>query len=359
MLGSPRAASPPLPLPRTYSRSPSLLPSARTHSLSRFASLSPSFSPSSCSACRPQSAAVNAHSAAQQGALHAVAVPDDAFAASVHRLLRDSKATPERLGLLAGVVSRQVAHAGERFSAGQQERGLASLSGALFLVRAGEFRTEMLGSGVPALSSAISLVAPRGDEGRSIALLTMQSALMAPGTPARRENDEHLAALRTWMKDTRKSGSLESLGAEQRVQALRSLVEPSAESLSTAREATVRWIDQSFHMTEDRKSRIGATASRRRARSVSRVSLRARSRSSHFTCATVTPRALSPISIARRRCARSLRLHSTSDWSAPRTAATRARGKTFSFGSGTPSAKTAPLPREPKEIQSSPSTPTS
>src|SRR6185295_6705659 len=115
--------------------------------------------------------------------------------ASVHRLLRESKTTPDRLGLLAGVVSRQLVHAGERFTAGQQERGLASLSGALFLVRAGEFRTEMLGGGAPALSSAISLVAPRGDEGRAIALLTMQSSLIATGTPARKDNDEHLAAL--------------------------------------------------------------------------------------------------------------------------------------------------------------------
>ncbi len=182
-----------------------------------------------------------------------VAVPDDVFATSVHKLLRESKSTPERLGLLAGVVSRQLGHAGERFRAGQQERGLASLSGAFFLVRAGEFRTEMLSGASPALSSAISLVAPRGDEGRAIALLTMQSSLIATGSPARRDNDEHLAALRTWMKDTRKSGSLEAIGAEQRVQALRSLVEPTAESLGAAREATVRWIDQSLRMSEDRK----------------------------------------------------------------------------------------------------------
>jgi tetratricopeptide (TPR) repeat protein len=35
---------------------------------------------------------------------------------------------------------------------------------------------------------------------------------------------------------------------------LRSLVEPTTESLSTARDATVRWIDQSIRMSEDRKS---------------------------------------------------------------------------------------------------------
>jgi tetratricopeptide (TPR) repeat protein len=193
--------------------------------------------------------------------VHPVAVSDEEFAASVHRLLRDSRTTPDRLGLLAGVVSRQLTHSGERFATGQQERGLASLGGAFYLVRTGEFRNEMLSGGGPALSSAISLVAPRGDEGRAVALLSMQSSLIAPGTPARRDNDEHLAALRTWMKDTRKSGSLESLGAEQRIQALRSMVEPTAESLSTAREATVRWIDQSLRMSEDRKN--GALRPRR------------------------------------------------------------------------------------------------
>jgi tetratricopeptide (TPR) repeat protein len=205
-------------------------------------------------ACRPQSASVSANVPAQQGALHPVAVGDDDFSAFVHRLLRDSRPTPDRLGLLAGVVSRQLTHAGERFGTGQQERGLASLSGAFYLVRAGEFRSEMLSGAGPAIASAVSLVAPRGDEGRAVALLSMQSSLITPGTPARRDNDEHLAALRTWMKETRKNGSLESLGAEQRVQALRSMVEPSAESLSSAREATVHWIDQSLRMSEERKS---------------------------------------------------------------------------------------------------------
>jgi tetratricopeptide (TPR) repeat protein len=204
--------------------------------------------------CRPQSQAVTANTAAQQGAVHPVAVPDEAFSASVHRLLRDGKSTQERLGLLAGVVTRQLEHANERFSAGQQERGLASLGGAFLLVRSGEFRTEMVSGADGVLSSALSLVAPGGDEGRAIAFLSMQNAITKPGTPARRDNEEHLAALRAWMKDTRKGGSLEALGAEQRVQALRSLVEPTTESLGTAREATVRWIDQSVRMGEERKS---------------------------------------------------------------------------------------------------------
>ena len=183
---------------------------------------------------------------AAQGAIQAAAVSDEAFAASLHRLLRDGKSTPERLSLLAGVVARQLVHAKERFVAGQRDRGLSSMNGAFFLVRAGEFRNEMVTGGEPALSSAIAVTAPQGDEGRTVAFLTMKNTLVPEGSAARRDNEEHLAALRTWMQDIRRGHGLEALGDEQRVQAMRSLVEPTAESLRTAREATVLWIDQAL-----------------------------------------------------------------------------------------------------------------
>jgi hypothetical protein len=189
-----------------------------------------------------------------QGAVHATAVPDESFAPALHKLLRDGKSSPERLGLLAGVVARQLTHANERFAAGQQERGLASVNGAFYLVRAGEFRSEMLSGAEPALSSAIAVIAPRGDEARAVAFLGMQNSLVAPGSAARRDNDEHMAALRTWMRDLRRDRGLAAAGDEQRVQATRSLVEPTAESLRAAREATVQWIDRALR-DEGRGSR--------------------------------------------------------------------------------------------------------
>jgi tetratricopeptide (TPR) repeat protein len=203
----------------------------------------------------PKSAAgIQAKTPPARGSVQPAAVPDENFAASIHRLLRDSKATPERLSLLAGVVNRQLLHANDRFAAGQTERGLASVSGAFLLMRAGEFHLEMLAGAEPALSSALSLVAPRGDEGRALAFLNLESVALPADNPARRDADSHLAALKGWMRDSRRTNSLEAVGGEQRTQALRSMVEPTTEALNAARDATEAWIDQSLKMQEDRRT---------------------------------------------------------------------------------------------------------
>jgi tetratricopeptide (TPR) repeat protein len=55
------------------------------------------------------------------------------------------------------------------------------------------------------------------------------------------------------MRDVHEDG-LASLGDEQRVQAIRSLVEPTSESLRAAREATVVWIDRALQMNDERRS---------------------------------------------------------------------------------------------------------
>ena len=212
--------------------------------------------------CHPGSAAKSgAKVPTVQSSIHPSAIPEEAFGASVHRLLRDGKQTPERLSLLAGVVSRQLSHAGERFAARQEERGLASLTGAFLLVRAGEFRMEMVNGGEQALASALSVVAPRGDEGRAVAFLMMQNALAKPGTPSKRDNEEHLVALKAWMQDTRGGTSLEALGSMQRIYTLRSLVEPTTESMTAARDATVKWIEQALRMNDERK--VGSPRPRR------------------------------------------------------------------------------------------------
>jgi len=204
--------------------------------------------------CQPKPASAGGAKTPSAQEINPIAVPDDAFAGSVHKLLRDGKSSPERLSLLAGVVSRQLDHAGERFVARQQDRGLASLSGAFLLVRTGEFRMEMVKGREQTIAAALSFVAPRGDEGRTVAFLTMQDSLLPPGTPALKDNQEHLSALKEWMRDTRGGTSLEALGSLERVYALRSLVEPTAESLATAREATMRWMHAALRMSGERKA---------------------------------------------------------------------------------------------------------
>ena len=157
---------------------------------------------------------------AAEGAIKPAPVSDDAFATSVHKLLRDGKPSAERLNLLAGVVSRQLAHASERFAVGQQDRGLASLSGAFLLVRPGEFGMEMVAGREQALASALAVVAPRGDEGRSLAFLTMQKGALASSsaTPAAKaDNEGHRRFASVASRHATRNDSPESLGNNQRV----------------------------------------------------------------------------------------------------------------------------------------------
>jgi tetratricopeptide (TPR) repeat protein len=181
-------------------------------------------------------------------------VPDEVFALSVHKLLRDGRQTPARDALLAGVIARQLAHAKDRFEARQNERGVASVTGALHLVRAGEYQPNLVAAGTDALKMALDVVAPRGDEGRSAALYSIRSGLLAPGSAARKDTDDHIAALSAWMRETRKDSSLVALGADERALAQWSLFEPTAEVLARAREATVRWIDGSLKLMDDAKA---------------------------------------------------------------------------------------------------------
>jgi tetratricopeptide (TPR) repeat protein len=89
----------------------------------------------------------------------------------------------------------------------------------------------------------------------------MQSPLVPPGSPAKRDSDEHLAALQAWMRETRAAATLEALGSAERVTTMRSLVEPTSESMAAAREAALRWIEAALRMSEDRK--VGSPRPRR------------------------------------------------------------------------------------------------
>jgi cellulose synthase operon protein C len=182
-----------------------------------------------------------------EGTVTPIEVRDPEFAASVHRVLRDGKPSADRLGLLIGVVRTQLAHAQRRFATGHASRATDSVMGALYLVRAGEGRGEMIdGTGSKAIAGAIERVSPRGDEGRAEALMRMRLATVAPGSAERADLEAHLRALETWTRETRTGGPLRKLGADQRASVSRSLIEPSEESLGRASRAISAWIDRAI-----------------------------------------------------------------------------------------------------------------
>ena len=182
-----------------------------------------------------------------EGPLSASTVTDDSFAESVHTLLRDGNASAARQSLLAGVVRRQLAHATDRLKAKQRERGLASVVGALYLVRSGELRPEMLDpAGDVALELAASAVAASGDEGRSQAIYELRRLVVAPGSAARADTEEHLAALGAWVTAISKKpelGATETTGQTERRLVMRALLLPTDEAQREATLATSKWVD--------------------------------------------------------------------------------------------------------------------
>lgn len=181
------------------------------------------------------------------GPIQPEAVADEGFARSVDALLREGQPTAHRQGLLAGVVRRQMTHAVERLKAKQSDRGLASVLGGLYLIRAGEYRPEMLqGPGDEALALAVEAVAATGDEGRARALYELRKGLLPDQHPGRRDIDEHLGALDRWANEQQTKadiGPTEAAGMQQRRTTARSLLDPSDEALDEARSSAQRWVD--------------------------------------------------------------------------------------------------------------------
>lgn len=182
-----------------------------------------------------------------EGPVSAVAVSEEGFPAQLHRVLRDGQATADRQALLTGVVKRQLARSRDRLARKQKERGVASVVGALYLVRAGELRQEMLADGGDqALALAIDSVAARGDEGRSEALYELRRFGNPPGSPAHADATEHLSALQTWLAETgsdEEVGPTERSGREQRRAVAKALLLPTDEAVRDATKATSAWID--------------------------------------------------------------------------------------------------------------------
>jgi hypothetical protein len=182
-----------------------------------------------------------------EGQVSPVDVQDERFSRDLHTVLRDGKPSADRLGLLVGVVRRQLAHAARRFGGGHDGRGTESVIGALYLIRPGEGRGEMIdAAGEKALAGAIHRVSRRGDEGRAEALMKMRVAALPAGTPARAEVEEHLAALRQWAGETRTGGPMRRLGSDERAAVARALVDPSEQSQAAAVAAIDAWINRAI-----------------------------------------------------------------------------------------------------------------
>ena len=98
------------------------------------------------------------------------AVDDEAFAQAAYNVLVSADGSPQRASLLVGVVRRQLQRAKARFDAGQREAGLSALTGAFYLMRAGEFQDSALDGAEGALSAGASEVARLGQEGYAFTL---------------------------------------------------------------------------------------------------------------------------------------------------------------------------------------------
>ena len=185
------------------------------------------------------------------------AVSDDAFAAAVHDLLVSAPGTSERAVRLGAVEARQMVRADSRFKARAVDRGLAAVSGGLYLVRTREATQGTFGAAGPeAIKAAAREFAVRGDEGRARALYNL--SLVVGAGPDAADTQQHLAALDAWMRDAVGSaGEIENAGSLERVAVRRRLLEPSDVALTDAARATSDWIAKAIVLRDKfRKTRV-------------------------------------------------------------------------------------------------------
>jgi tetratricopeptide (TPR) repeat protein len=197
-------------------------------------------------------------------------VRDEDFSASLYGLIKQGEPSATRDGMLVGVVRRQLAHAERRFAQGFPQRATDSVIGAMYLVRAGEGRREMIDeTGARALSGAIARLSGRGDEGRALAFMQMRASVLDAASPERIELGEHMSALQTWMKETRTGKPIRRLGSDARALVARALVDASIPSLEAASKAVSAWIDAAidfhaeFRQTGERPAREDAVEAAR------------------------------------------------------------------------------------------------
>lgn len=187
--------------------------------------------------------------ASGEAAVRPVDVSDDDFSASLVKVLQDGSRTPERLGLLTGVVRRQLVHARQRFVLGRNEQGTASVLGSLYLLRAGEGQASMIDDqGAKALDGAIRFLGTRGDEGRTHALMRMRAITLADKAPEKAQLDEHLTNLERWLSETHGGTEGERRGSEARYLMSRAMVDASEETVEAAANAIEAWVNRGIEI---------------------------------------------------------------------------------------------------------------
>ncbi len=162
---------------------------------------------------------------------------DAEFAPAVHQVLTNGADQ----GLLVATVRRQLERAEHWLEAGHGREGVLAVTGALYLVRAGEFQTSMVGGENRPLAAAARRVASGGNEGGASALYTLLDRSVPAGTE-KDDAKEHLQALAQWMSQF-SDDTILGLSMRQRFETHRSLLAPSDESLEAASHATLEWID--------------------------------------------------------------------------------------------------------------------
>src|SRR6478609_4122256 len=173
------------------------------------------------------------------------AISDEAFAQSAYKVLVSGDASAERTGLLLGVVRRQLLRAKARFDAGQREAGLKALTGAFYLMRAGEFQDAALDGAEGALSAGAAEVARLGQEGYAFTLYGMLRDKLPKG-PERDEVEAHLEAMARFSRATHGAGPMQSAGADLRAATQRSLFEARKATLEAASERAVQWLKRAL-----------------------------------------------------------------------------------------------------------------
>lgn len=196
-------------------------------------------------ACGPGTGGANAqHPHGEGQALAFREVSDDAFADAVHDLLLAEPRSAERDARLAGVEARIMARADKLFRRRATDRGVALVTGGLYLVRNGELKKDTLGpSGKDAISAAVKELAGRGDEGRSRALYEILARIAPPAEQP--DVKLHLDALSAWQKDTIGGDTSVAAAGERQEQAMtRRLLEPSQEATEDAAAAIIDWVER-------------------------------------------------------------------------------------------------------------------
>ncbi|MBX3214410.1 MAG: hypothetical protein KF850_20410 [Labilithrix sp.] len=183
-----------------------------------------------------------------------VAVDDEQFPSAVRDLLASEPQSKERQQRLSGVVARQMTRVSGRFKAKDRDNAVSSFAGAMYLVRAGELTTEMLGpNGYDALKSASDEFAKRGDEGRARASYEMLMRV-AP-TKDKADIKAHLDAIAAWTRDTGGGGVMQTAGALEAAAVTRLLLEPSVEARDDAVAKTLDFIEKAVQVKNARRTR--------------------------------------------------------------------------------------------------------